>query len=238
MNNQGKENGHPERANEQDGRCEALDALRRTAKRLRRALRDARRKDLAARPSASAWSVRDVIGHLSDHEVILGARLRLVASMERPALPAYDQDLFAARLGNERAELRDLLGAFRAAREANLDLLERLPEEAWARTGVHPERGELSLETLVRKTAEHDRVHEAQVARTLDEVRAARRAGREERRAAKELAKAEAREPRAKKSAAKAERAEPEQAAGAKAKSAKGAKGAKQEAVRAPTPVG
>jgi hypothetical protein len=48
-------------------------------------------------------------------------------------------------------------------RAANLGLLERLPEEAWDRVGLHSERGEESIRKLVFMYAGHDRHHIAQV---------------------------------------------------------------------------
>ena len=45
----------------------------------------------------------------------------------------------------------------------NLGLLERLPEGAWDRVGLHAERGEESIRSLVTTYAGHDRVHLAQI---------------------------------------------------------------------------
>jgi uncharacterized damage-inducible protein DinB len=130
---------------------------------------------LVRQPARGGWSVRDVLAHLADGEVMIGSRLRLMAAMERPTLVGYDQDAFVERLGVERRSAAQLLEAFRAMRALNVDLLERLPQDAWSRTGWHSERG---LETVAQNLAMyagHDHVHEAQVARVLAEVQGSAR---------------------------------------------------------------
>ena|SRR5688572_13519826 len=41
------------------------------------------------------WSIRDVVQHLADSELVGGFRLRMVLAHDRPALTGYDQDLWA-----------------------------------------------------------------------------------------------------------------------------------------------
>jgi hypothetical protein len=169
--------------------ADPLPVLRKMPKRLRKLLRAAKEKELAWKPDAATWSVHEIVGHLADNEFVLGARLRFVAAEERPLLPAYDEKRFVAGLGLERATLEDLFDAWVAARAANVHLLDRLPEGAWTRTGVHSERGELSLLQLVIGAAGHDRVHEEQIERTIARARAVRR---EEKQRRKSASKAEA----------------------------------------------
>ncbi|MCL4810517.1 MAG: DinB family protein, partial [Thermoanaerobaculia bacterium] len=109
------------------------------------------------------WSIRQIVAHLADGEVILGSRYRFVAAHDRPAIPGYDQDLFVERLGVGNATTEELLADFEMARAVNLGLLTRLPDEAFARVGVHAERGEESIDTMVAMYAGHDRVHLEQV---------------------------------------------------------------------------
>lgn len=52
-------------------------------------------------------------------------------------------------------------------REANLDLLKSLTKEQWKHYGMHAERGEESIEHLVRMYAGHDINHTRQIERIL-----------------------------------------------------------------------
>jgi uncharacterized damage-inducible protein DinB len=153
---------------------EGKDALRSLAKaprRLKKLLRSASERELAQRPSRGKWSVVEVLNHLADHEVIQGSRWRLVGAMERPPIHGYDQEAFQAAQDLEGTRAKDLWRAFAAARAANLAFLARLEPQAWGRLGLHSERGEESLSDMTWRCAGHDRIHEAQIERTLAALR-------------------------------------------------------------------
>lgn len=200
-------NSAPERYAKALDSADPLHVLRKTPKRLRKLLKDAKGRELAWKADDATWSVHEVIGHLADNEFVFGSRIRFVAAEERPLLPAYDEKRFLAQLGVDRASLEDLFDVWVAARAANVHLLDRLPETAWSRIGVHAERGELSLMQLVVGGAGHDRVHEEQIERTIARARAARREAKEQERAAAKSAKAAKNAARKSKSSSKSESA-------------------------------
>ena len=131
--------------------------------RLRRAVRGLTAKQLATRPAPGKWSIREIVAHLADNEVVLGSRYRFIAAMDRPPLPGFDQDAFVANLGVAKATTADLLDDFAMARAVNIGLLERVGDVAWDRVGIHAERGEESLGRLVTMYAGHDRIHLSQI---------------------------------------------------------------------------
>jgi hypothetical protein len=55
------------------------------------------------------WSIREVIQHLADSELVGGFRLRMVLAHDRPTLTGYDQDLWATRLRYTEVEVHDAL---------------------------------------------------------------------------------------------------------------------------------
>jgi hypothetical protein len=134
-----------------------------TPDRLRKLLRDLTEKQLETKPAPGKWCIKEIVAHLADGEVIVGSRYRFIAAHDRPPLPSTNQDAFAARLGPMNAKAADLADDFAMARAVNLGLLERLPEEAWDRVGIHSERGEESIRTIVAIYAGHDRNHLAQI---------------------------------------------------------------------------
>lgn len=143
--------------------------------RLKKLLRGRSERELALRPGRNKWSVKEVIGHLADHEVVYGCRLRFVAALDRPVLTGYDQDLFVTRLGLERATTKALFQSYESVRKANNEFVRRLDASAFDRIGLHAERGEESLRTIVTRNAGHDRLHEAQIVRTLSAVNSKKR---------------------------------------------------------------
>jgi hypothetical protein len=114
------------------------------------------------------WSMRDVVRHLADAELVLAFRYRMILAQDRPPIAAYDQDLWVRNL--ERADDTETIARdFESVRSINLRLLRVQPAAAWQRVGLHAERGEESLAQLVRMAAGHDIVH----TRQLHRIRAA-----------------------------------------------------------------
>lgn len=188
----------PERYTQALGDRDPIQSLRKAPKRVRKLLKGLSKKELAWKPTPSAWSIKEVLAHLADGEVVLGARMRFVAAMDNPPLPGYDQDLFVARLGVDRVSSAALCEAFESMRELNLGLLERLPKEAFARAGLHAERGPETIRKMVDMYAGHDVIHEQQIERVLEALEAereqkkrAKRDARDAERAARKLRKAE-----------------------------------------------
>lgn len=153
----------PDRYVEALGRDDPVASMAEAPGRLRRLVRGLTERQLATKPAPGKWSIREIVAHLADSEVVLGGRYRFVAAMDRPPLPGYDQDAFVANLGVDRTATADLLDDFAMARAVNLGLLERIGEDAWHRVGIHAERGEESLGRLVTMYAGHDRIHLAQI---------------------------------------------------------------------------
>lgn len=119
-----------------------------------------------SRPEAPGkWSIRQVLRHLADSEIVWAWRLRMVLAHERPALTGYDQDAWADRLGYADADPRQSLDELTALRAGHLWLLDRATDADLRRFGVHVERGEESAGHMIRLYAGHDLVHLRQIER-------------------------------------------------------------------------
>ena len=111
------------------------------------------------------WSVRHVLQHLADSEVVWAWRLRLVLAQDRPPLTGYDQDKWADRLGYADIDPRDSVAMFSILRRGNLRLVEGASRDDLQRVGVHVERGEESLAHQLKLYAGHDILHLNQLER-------------------------------------------------------------------------
>lgn len=116
------------------------------------------------------WSIRHVVQHLADSELMVAVRLRLTLAQDRPPLPGYDQDLWAERLRYPEVPFADALEQFTLMRRSNLRLWERLTEAELPRVGVHSERGEESLDFMRKLCAGHDLAHLRQLSRIREAV--------------------------------------------------------------------
>jgi hypothetical protein len=118
------------------------------------------------------WSMAQVLRHLADSEIVYAWRLRMVLAHDRPPLTGYDQDLWAARLHYTDADAEESLRLFRLLRDSNLSLLRRATPDDLRRVGVHAERGDESVDRIMRLYAGHDLVHERQMERIRSSVQA------------------------------------------------------------------
>jgi len=129
----------------------------------------------AARPEApDRWSVRHVVQHLADSDLVWAYRLRMVLAEDRPRLTGYDQDRWAERLHYDEADVASALEEFAVVRRGNLRLLEKAPPQDLERVGLHAERGEESVAHMVRLYAGHDLLHLAQIERIRRAIGGAR----------------------------------------------------------------
>ena len=127
------------------------------------ALAGATDAQLDARPAPGTWTAREVVHHLADSELTGASRLRLLVGTDQPQIVAYDQDAFVARLYYDRP-IAASLDAFKAARRATAEILERMTEADWARaTGTHSEHGAYTAERWLEIYARHAHAHAEQI---------------------------------------------------------------------------
>ena len=113
-------------------------------------------------PAPGKWSPRQIVCHLADCEVVFAYRLRQALAEPHHVIQPFDQDLWAAHYSAYTAA--DALQAFRATRRWNLALIHTLRPEHSAKKLTHPERGEMSVHTIVETMAGHDLNHLKQLA--------------------------------------------------------------------------
>lgn len=147
---------------------EPLDVLKRTPTALERAIKGLTPRQLGKREAPGKWSIKHVLRHLADSDVVWSWRLRMVLAHERPPITGYDQDLWANRLGYEEADAKLSIADFTTLRKSNLRLLKRASGQDLQRVGVHSERGEESVAHWIRMYAGHDLLHLRQIARIRD----------------------------------------------------------------------
>ena len=111
--------------------------------------------DLDAHPDPGRWSLRQVVVHLLDNDLVGADRMKRVAAEDRPTLLAYDQDAFIARLGYEHIDPLAAVELFAVHRRYTAAILRRLPDDAFQRVGVHTENGPMTLEQLVGVYVRH-----------------------------------------------------------------------------------
>lgn len=115
------------------------------------------------RPPGEDWSIRDVVMHLADAELVGAVRFRLAIAEERPTLPVYDQELWKRRLHYLFRDPEFALSLFQQTRFSTAELLQQCGAGVWQREAHHPERGVMTVADLLELYAAHPEEHAAQV---------------------------------------------------------------------------
>jgi hypothetical protein len=111
--------------------------------------------DLDARPGPGAWSLRELVLHLCDSDLVGGDRMRRIAAMDRPQLIGYDEQAFVRTLYGPELDLHLAARIFDDHRQLMAALLRRLPDAAFERIGDHNEVGPVALGAMVAKYSKH-----------------------------------------------------------------------------------
>lgn len=114
------------------------------------------------------WTLNEVVCHLADCELTFGYRWRQIASQEHHIIQPFDQDAWATPYAELDAKLA--LESFSASRAWNLSWLKLLTPAQLEKGVTHPERGELTLHTLMKIAAGHDLNHLAQFKKVATEA--------------------------------------------------------------------
>lgn len=132
-----------------------VDAYENQARQLTLAIAGLTPEQLAAVPVPDTWSIQQIVLHLMDSDLIASDRMKRVIAQDNPQLLAYDETAFCQRLFYNQADANMAAGIFRDNRLLTAKILRALPDAAFARAGVHNERGPMNLESLVKGYVEH-----------------------------------------------------------------------------------
>jgi len=104
------------------------------------------------------WSIREVIGHVSDTERVFSYRAFRIARGDKTPLASFDQDEYVKTANSDRRTLSSLAAELLSVRESTLALFTALPDEAWTRTGTASDNP-VSVRALAYITAGHAQHH-------------------------------------------------------------------------------
>ena len=138
-----------------------------TNKKLARLIEEVPTSRLRKRPAPDKWSVSEILAHLADVEIVIGWRMRSILGAPGTPVQAYDQNSWVTSGHYDKRDPIKSLELHRVLRAANLALLKSLTPEQWKQYGQHSERGQESIEQIVRMVAGHDINHVRQVEQIL-----------------------------------------------------------------------
>jgi uncharacterized damage-inducible protein DinB len=145
--------------------------LAETPGRLQSLVAGATARELAWTTSPARWSIRQIVAHLADTELVGAWRVRSVLAADGIALQPFDQNEWAAAFKYENADAAAAAALFGVVRTATLALLRTVAPERLEHAGIHGERGRETVSHIMRMYTGHDLNHLGQIERLLDEAR-------------------------------------------------------------------
>jgi uncharacterized protein (TIGR03083 family) len=124
--------------------------------------------DLDRAPAEGGWTAREVVHHLADSEMRSAVRMRQLIAEDDPLIQGYDEADYAQRLHYASRPTAGSLAALRASRESTAELLDRLGDDEWSRSGTHTESGPgYSVDRWLEIYAAHAHDHAEQIRKAV-----------------------------------------------------------------------
>lgn len=81
------------------------------------------------------WSIKEVLGHMTDTERIMSYRLLRIGRGDQTALAGFNENEFVEGSQINNKSINDILEDFVATRKATITLIKNMPAEAWSYKG-------------------------------------------------------------------------------------------------------
>jgi len=104
------------------------------------------------------WSIKQVIGHVTDAERVFAYRLVCIARGESKPLPGFDENDYMRNANFDDLTFAELVKGFTATRRATLALIRSLSDEGWGRIGIANEKP-TSARAVAYSLLGHERHH-------------------------------------------------------------------------------
>ncbi|GAB4429741.1 MAG: DinB family protein [Chloroflexi bacterium OHK40] len=115
-------------------------------------------------------SLKELVGHLTDMDVVFRERAWLILETDNPRLPSAHPPTIARAAAYRTQPMADLLDAFQTSRQQTLGLLRGLTMAAWHRTGYHLYFGTIPLTHQGNWVVEHERRHLVEMAQIRNDL--------------------------------------------------------------------
>ena len=112
----------------------------------------------AFRYAPEKWSIKQLVGHITDSERVFAYRLLCIARGETQSLPGFDENDYMRGSNFDDLPFAELVDGLAAVRRSTLSLLRGLSDEAWRRSGT-ANQNKISVRALAYALLGHERHH-------------------------------------------------------------------------------
>jgi uncharacterized damage-inducible protein DinB len=121
-------------------------------------LKSVTEENAAYRYAPGKWSIKQIIGHITDHERIMTYRALRFSRKDKTALPGYDQDTFVDNSRFDEQPVSQLITDLENVRNASISFIRSLSKEQLLLTGT-AWKYELTVEDFLKATIGHELHH-------------------------------------------------------------------------------
>jgi hypothetical protein len=129
-------------------------------------LRDVSEEEAGRIHSPYTWTIKQVIGHLTDCERVFGYRALRFARGDTTPLPGFDENVFAQSAVFRDQSLTALTAEFELVRNSHIAFFDNLARDDWDKRGI-ANNDPVSVRALAFIIAGHHRHHGAIVKQRL-----------------------------------------------------------------------
>jgi len=140
-----------------------IDAIRHTPAQFRAAATGLTDAQLDTPYRDGGWTARQVIHHMPESHANAWIRFKLALTEDSPTIKPYDEDAWAKLPDVALASIDSSLALLDALHQRWVALLDVMKPEDFTRPLTHPERGQITLDTLLQIYAWHGPHHTAHV---------------------------------------------------------------------------
>ena len=110
------------------------------------------------RYASDKWSIKQIIGHMNDHERIMTYRALRFSRNDKTLLPGYDQNVYVENSRFDDQNIKDLVQDFQYVRNATISFMNSLSPQQLSLTGT-AWKYELTVEEFLKATIGHELHH-------------------------------------------------------------------------------
>jgi uncharacterized damage-inducible protein DinB len=108
--------------------------------------------------SKGKWSIKEVLGHITDTERVMAYRALCISRKEKQSLPGFDQDDYVKESNFKNRTLTNLLEDYRTVRKSTISLFSNFSEDMFNNRGIANGK-EVTVLALLYIIAGHEMHH-------------------------------------------------------------------------------
>jgi hypothetical protein len=135
-----------------------VDVMRKEGEATQAFLRGVPETEAAKRHAPYTWTVKQVVGHITDAERIFGTRALRFARHDTTSLPGFEENSYVDNAHFDDRTLADIARELEFLRLSHLHLFRSFHEQDWSRSGVASD-ARITVRALAYAIVGHERHH-------------------------------------------------------------------------------